>query len=101
MFEVNGFFAEMALILASNSMDSVKLYVLFEGSVIRFASTEVEPVEELAGTLKSLRPRSHFVVKILTLPAKEVCARAEEFRSPRVFDAGQQLGAADQAKPRA
>ncbi len=101
MFEVGGFFSEIALILAENSIDSVALYMLFEGDGLHFVSTEFEPVEELASALKSLRPGSHFTVKTLTLPAKEVRARAEELRRPRLSDAGQHPCVADQAEPRA
>jgi hypothetical protein len=99
VFEVDGFFAQTALLLAENSLVDVSIHLLFEGSEIRFAYTERAPVEELASTLKSLRPWGHFTVKTLTLPAKEVRARAEELRSFRVPDAGQQSRAADQAEP--
>lgn len=99
MFDVDGFFAQTALLLAENNMVDVTIYLLVEGATIRFVYTERAPVEELASTLKSLRPWSHFTVKTLTLPAKEVCARAEELRSPRVPDAGQQPRVADQAEP--
>lgn len=93
-----GFFDELALLLAAKSVETVELFMLFEGASIRFVCTELEPVEELAGTLKSLRPGSHFSVKLLMLPAQEIRARAEELRSPRVSDVGQQSSSADQAE---
>lgn len=68
-------FEECALWFTTQTIASVRFYGLFEGSTLRYAGLEREPVEELVRVLRSLRPCSTYEIRSFLLPHHEILAR--------------------------